>query len=219
MKKIVYSLMAIVLIVSFTACKSEAKPEDTVTGYFEALKASDTSKANSFVNPKNIESSSTTSSGSDSEKAALENNLLDYFKGNNKKVVYSIKSTDVKENSAVVTVDCKFVDASPILKGAIADYIPKALADAFSGTQKSDSDSAKEIAELMKDKIKSTKETFLSKTIKINCIKTADKWYIDKEDDDLKNVFSSNFVSASNDISKSFGAAGSSDGSASSKVN
>lgn len=219
MKKIVYSLMVIALIFSFTACKSQAKPEDTVTGYFEALKASDTSKANSFVNPKNIESSSATSSSSDSEKT-LENNLLDYFKGNNKKVVYSIKSTDVKENSAVVTVDCKFVDASSILKGAIADYIPKALADAFSGTKKSDSDSAKEIAELMKDKIKTTKETFTSKTIKVTCVKSADQWYIDKEDDDLKNVFSSNFVSAGNDISKSFGAAGSSDDSAaSSKTN
>lgn len=218
MKKILCAVIASLLAFSLMACQNSAKPEDTISGYFEASKASDTVKANSFVNPKNIESSSGTSSSSDSEEAALESNLLDYMKSNNKKVEYSIKGADIKENTAVVTVDCKFVDASSILKDAIADYIPKALANAFSGAKTSDSDTSKEIAELMKDKIKTTKETFISKTIKVNCIKATDKWYIDKENDDLKNVFSSNFISAGNDISKSFGAAGSSSNSASSSA-
>lgn len=61
-----------------------------------------------------------------------------------------------------MTVECKFVDAAPILKDSIADYIPKALAEAFTGGQDPDK-SSKEISELMKNKIQTTKETFIEK--------------------------------------------------------
>ncbi len=210
MKKVSFCLLTIAIAISLAACQNSPQPEDAVKGYFEAAKASDTAKANTFVNPKNVssEDSSSVSSG-DQEEIDLANNLLDYLKSNNKKVTYNITNIDTKDNTATVTADCKFVDGSSILKDAIADYIPKAFAEAFSGGQ-DPKKTAKEIAELMKDKIKTTKETFTTKTIKINCIRTDGKWYIDKEDDELKNVFASNLISAGHDISKSFGESSSS---------
>lgn len=216
MRKLVCAVISAVIVIGMSACQSASKPEDAVKGYFEAAKASDTEKMNSFVNPKNAssEDSSSTSSGR-KEEIDLVNDLFDYIKGNNKKVTYSIKSADTKDSSAVVTVDCKFVDAGPILKDSIADYIPKAFAKAFEESQSSDN-SAKEIITLMRNKIKTTKETFTNKTIKINCVKINDKWYVDKENEDLKNVFTSNLVSAGNEISKSFDETGSSDSTSSS---
>lgn len=219
MKKIFYCLLVITLVVSFSACQSASKPEDTIKGYFEAAKISDTEKANTFINPKNVslEDSSSTSSSGGQEEIDLVNNLLDYLKDNNKKVTYNITNTEIKDNSATVSVNCKFVDASAILKDAIADYIPKAFAKAFTESQSPD-DSAKEITELMKNKIQTAKETFAEKAIKINCVKTDNKWYINKVDDDLQNVFTSNLLSAGNEIFKSFGGTDSSDNSSSSNT-
>jgi hypothetical protein len=209
MKKAACAILSIALVFSLSACQSKAKPEDTVKGYFEAEKASDTTKASTFVNPKNASSEASSPAASDSEEADLEKDLIDYLKGNNKKVEYTIKSTDEKDSSATVTVDCKFVDAAPMFKDSITDYISKAFAKAFTDSASSD-DSEKEITKLMKSRIKTTKETFASKTIKVNCVKIDEKWYIDKVNDDLQNVFSSNLVNAGNEISKSFGGTGSS---------
>lgn len=207
MKKTICCILSFMFAIGLAACQSTPNPEDTVKGYFEAAKVSDAEKMNSFVNPKNVsseDSSSTSSEDSeDKEEMDLVNDLLDYIKGNNKKVTYNIKSTEVKENNAAVTVNCKFVDASAILKDSIADYIPQAFAKAFTGQQDA-KESSKEIAELMKNKIQTTKETFAEKAVKVNCVKVEGKWYIDKVDDDLQNVFSSNLVSAGKDLSKSF---------------
>ena len=206
MRKIICFIFSVILIISLTACQSAAKPEDTVDGYFEAAKVSDTAKAKTFINPQNVsseKSSSGTSSG-DQEETDILKSITDYINSNNKKVTYSIKDEDIKGNSAIVTVDCKFVDASAILKDVMADYIAQAFAKAFTSSQSAD-DSAKEITKLINDKAKTAKETFTEKTIKVNCVKINEKWYIDKEDDDLKNVFDSNLVSAGKDISSSFG--------------
>jgi hypothetical protein len=205
MKKFLCCILVAIFVTTFSACQSSSTPENTIKGYFEAAKVSDTAKANTFINPKNVSSkgSSSTSSGSQ-EEIDLANNLLDYLKGNNKKVTYNITNSEIKDSNATISVDCKFVDGSSILKDSIADYIPKALAEAFSDTDKSSDKSVKEIAELMKNKIKTTKETLTEKTIKVNCVKVNDRWYIDKEDNDLKNVFASNLVSAGDEISKAF---------------
>lgn len=204
MKKLFCYLVSIMVIVSLTACQSAASPKDTVSGYFEASKASDTTKANTFVNPKNVssEASSGTSSG-DKEETNISNSLIDYIKSNNKKVTYNVESEDVKENSATVTVDCKFVDASAILKDTMSDFISQALSKAFTSSGSSE-DSAKEIAKLMNDKVKTAKEKFTQKTIQVHCVKINNKWYINEEDDDLKNVFDSNLISAGKDLSSAF---------------
>lgn len=194
------------LMVSLTACQSTASPGSTVNGYFEAAKSTDSAKANTFVNPKNVssEDSSSASLSGDQEETDILNSITDYISSNNKKVTYNIKNEDIKGNSATVTVDCKFVDASAILKDAMADYVAQAFAKAFTSSQSTD-DSAKEITKLINDKVKTAKEAFIEKTIKVNCVKINEKWYIDKEDDDLKNVFDSNLLSAGKDISSSFG--------------
>lgn len=204
MKKLICAMLSMMTVLSLAACQSPAKPEDTVNGYFEAAKATDEEKMSTFVNPKNLSSRGSSSASSDDEEEIdLANELQDYIKSNNKKVTYTIESTENKDNTATVTVNCKFVDASSILKDSVADYIPKALAKAFTSPDEED-DSGKEITKLMRDKIKTAKETFANKTIKVNCVKIDNKWYIDKENDDLKNIFTSNLVSAGNEMSKSF---------------
>lgn len=204
MKKFLCALMATILTMSFVACQDASKPEDTIKGYFEAGKSLDTAKMNSFVNSKNVSSeSSKSSTSSDSEEADLTKYCMDYLKGNAQKVTYNIKSSDTKDTAATVTVDCKYVDGSAILRDSISDYAVKAIGEAFSGTQNS-SNSSKEIAKIMTDKMKTAKEIYTTKTIKISCVKISNKWYIDKVNDDLADVFLSNFVSTGNEISKSF---------------
>ena len=204
MRKYLCCLFSVLLMIGLVACQSAPKPEDTVKGYFEAGKNFDTAKMSSFVNPKNVSSGSSSSgTSSDSGEAELEKYCMDYLKGNAKKITYRIKGSDVKDSTATITVDCKYVDGSPILRDAVSDYMVKAFGEAFSGTQSS-SNSSKEIAQIMTDKMKTTKETFTTKTIKINCVKIDKKWYIDKINDDLSDVFLSGFVSAGKEISKSF---------------
>jgi len=219
MKKSFCYIFSVMLMISLTACQSTANPENTVNGYFEAAKLSDAAKANTFINPKNVSSEGTSSgtSSGNKEETDILNSVTDYINSNNKKVTYSIKNEDDKENSAIVTVDCKFVDASAILKDAMADYVAQAFAKAFTSSQNPD-DSAKEITKLVIDKTKTAKETFIEKTIKVNCVKINGKWYIDKEDDDLRNVFDSNLVSAGKDISSAFGESGSSSSSENSQA-
>ncbi|MCH3972311.1 MAG: DUF5067 domain-containing protein [Oscillospiraceae bacterium] len=217
MKKTAAVILALLMCLPISACQSAAKPENTVTGFFEAGKSCDTAKMRSFINPKNASSSSSSSASSDKNGADFQKYCTDYLKGNAKKITYNIKDSSIKDSSATVTVDCKYVDASAILKSAVSEYMVKAFGEAFSGTQASSDSSSKEISQLITDKIKTTKETFVSKTVKINCVKVSDKWYIDKLSDDLADVFLSGFVSAGNEISKSFNSAGSSSSNSSSK--
>lgn len=204
MKKVLCLMLSIIFSINFVACKSAPKPDDTVNGYFEAGKSLDTSKMNSFVNPKNVKSESSSSeTSSNSKEADLQKYCMDYLKKNAKKLTYSIKNVDTKDDTAVVTVECKYVDGSPILREAISEYAAKAIKEAFSGSANSE-DPEKEISQILTDKMKTTTETYTDKTIKINCIKTNDKWYIDKVNNDLEDVFVSGFISAMSEISKSF---------------
>lgn len=52
MRKALSLLLVLAMAANLMACQSEAKAEDAVKGYFEAAKASDMAKANTFVNPK-----------------------------------------------------------------------------------------------------------------------------------------------------------------------
>lgn len=193
MKKILCLLFAVLVAVAFSSCQGVSKPEDAVTGYLEAAKASDKEKMNSFLNPENISAGNSSGTSSEvREETFLWNSLSDYIKGNNKKVTYRIQNTENQGGSASVTVNFQFVDASKILEDSVAD-------DVRSGSQSS-GDSEAEIAKRMQDKIKTTKETFANKAVKIKCVKTDGKWYLDKTDDSLENIFSSNLVSAEKEI-------------------
>jgi hypothetical protein len=201
MKKLLSLFVVLTISFGLCSCAKQAKPEDTVKNFFEAVKASDSEKMNTYVS-QNSGSSLSSSASTSSGEEKVEKELSNYFKDNMKKIAYNIKSSEINGNSAIVTVDCKYIDGSSIIKDTVTSYLAKIIAQAITGANVNSSTAENEFEETLSDKIKNTKETFINKTIKINCVKTNNKWYISKIDDDLQNVLLSNFMSIKNDLSK-----------------
>ena len=59
---------------------------------------------------------------------------MDYLKANAKNI-YKIKDTKINDDTAVVTVDFKYVNGGPIIKATIAEYFAKGLSLVFSGIE------------------------------------------------------------------------------------
>ena len=200
MKKIILGFLSILLCFSLTSC-TKAKPEDAVKGYFEALKTFDTDKMKTFVSEKDTTDEATKSSKANDEYSKA---FLDYFKANAAKVSYTIKSSEVKDDKAVVTVDCKYIDGTTLFKETFQEFILKVFSNALSDKKPTDEENSKELVSIMTEKQKALKEVTAEKTIKINCVKVDKKWYIEKVDDDLQNVLSSNYFAVAKDMQTAF---------------
>lgn len=202
-----YLLLIAVLTVSLSAC-STLRPEDTVNGYLTAAKQFDSVKMATYVNPNSTSTSPVlddASAAPSSSSDKIEQFFMDYLKVNAAKMTYKIQSTEIDKDTAKVSVDCKYVDSTPLLTSVISEYFKQALSLAFSGSEMTDEQTTAIMESIITEQLKSITDTYIEKTIVINCVKIDGKWLIDSPSDDLQNVIMSNFLSASKDIASSFG--------------
>ncbi len=205
MKKFVSLFLALILIVSLAACSSAPapKPEDTVKGFMDAAKGLDFEKMTTFINPTNKGSLTSISDGIKADSA--EKCFMDYLKTQSSKMTYEIKSSDVSGNTATVSVNCKYIDGTPFFKAVIEKFFTAAFEAAFAGKELTDEMTNEMIKKIVTEQQKAITDTFKESTVKIKCVKADGKWVLDTVDNDLGNIVTSNLMSASEEIEKSFG--------------
>ncbi len=135
--------------------------------------------------------------------------MLDYLKTNAGKMTYKVTGSEIDGDKAVVTVDCKYVNGGPLLKATIGEAFSKMMGLAFSGIEMTEEENNQIFMSIMKEQAKLIGETFKEATIKINCIKEQDTWYIAETNDELLDVVMSGFMTAGKEIADSFGGNGS----------
>lgn len=204
MRKII-SLLSILVVIFLVGC-SAGKPESTVSTFIDAGKKFDLVKMAETVNPSNASDkgkiADLTNEGKDSENQ-YQKYFLDYFKENAAKITYKIKGSKIEGEKASVTVDFKYVNGGPLLKGTIGEVFTKAISIAFSGVEMNDEEMGQMFVSAMNNQKQSIKESFVEKTIDIKLVQVDKKWYIDEPSDELLDVFTSNFISVGNELNKS----------------
>ena len=113
---------------------------------------------------------------------------MDYFRENSSKMTYEIKNSEVDGDTAVVTVNFKYIDGTGALKDALSKLFEEAFYQAFSEDEMSDEEMEDLLVKAINDYDPEDGDTFDTKTVEINCIKKDNKWYIDEISDDLLDV-------------------------------
>lgn len=189
-----------VLVFTVSGCGAVAKPEDTVSNFLNAAKEFDLEKMSTYVVSENAGKISELDSEDETEQY-----FLDYLKECASKMSYEIKSSIVTDDSAVVTVNFKYIDSSLLLASVIQEVFSQAIASAFSGAELTDEQQSAMFTDAIQKYRDSAVDSYIESKVDVNCTKTDDGWLIDSVNDDLGNVLMSNFINASDGLSSSFG--------------
>ena len=172
--------MVICLVVSFTACGAQKSPEVIINAFFEAIKKMDINAISSCMIDESelLDEETLTSS---------EVPIIDYLITQAESIQYSVDNIEINDKKASAKVTVSHVDASPIFSEAMADYITKAFALAFSGVS-SEADFENLFYTSFLEKVQSMQANTTSKTFNIECIDTSEGWKIDNFSEETRNV-------------------------------
>jgi hypothetical protein len=204
MKKIFNVFMAFTIIFGLCGCSLGAKPEAAVDGFLSAVQSFDLKSMQTYISTENNGTSSESALAEFNLKDDSEKYFMDYLKTCASKMTYTIKSSKVNGDKATVTVDFKYIDSTPFVKAVMSDVITQVFATAFSGTEFTDEQADKLFTDTIKKQESQVKDTYVEKTVDINCSKKDGKWIIETNED-LEDVITANLVSAFKDISSAFG--------------
>jgi len=204
------------------------KPDAIVSSFFDAAKAFDFEKMESYVNPDNVGILNNLA-----DKYTNTNNVIDkYFSVSlpeaAAKLTYEIKATTITDDTASVTVSCKYIDGSKFILDVIQEYIDIALETTLAGSeitpQQANSMLSKIAAEkkssiipkdIPKDKpknktkdapqetpkeepIEEPKDVYIDKTFDVKCVKIGGKWKIDTVNGEMIRAITANISSNAN---------------------
>ncbi|MTV47932.1 DUF4878 domain-containing protein [Heliobacillus mobilis] len=195
------SLLVMVGLFFLAGCSLSPKPETTVSNFIEAGKKYDTTKMSALV--ANADANGKAKLSELGNENQYQTYFLDYFKENAGKITYTITNAQVKNNSATVTVNFKFIDGLPLLKATLGNVFTKALAGAFSGVKMTEEETKQMIVTAITKQKETNAESFTDQTIEIKLAKVDDQWFIVEPSDELLNVFLSNFNSIGKELGKS----------------
>lgn len=204
MKTLISILVGTILLLSLAGCGA-AKPEATVEKFFTAAQKLDAETMASTIVPSNTKDVTDMKSMLSTEQVpedqvVLYEYLSEYLKSNAGKMTFKVTGSEINGDNAVVTVDCKYVDAGPVFKATMGALMQKMLSIAFSGTEIAEEQTSQMFVDTMKEQANSMSETYKESTVKVNCIKQDNTWYISETTDEIKDVVTSGFVTASKDM-------------------
>lgn len=205
LKKVIGCIILIIMLGSTLAgCLSKSKPDQVVLEFLRAFNSFDIETMMTKINPDNALQDTELSELLSEKEDNYQKYFLEYLKTNAMKTTYVISDIQIDGETAKIKVNFKYVDGGPLLKATFVEVITKAFAMAFSGTVLSDDASKQFFVTTMQEKEKTVTETFVEKTVIIECVYLMDKWYINQLTDDLMDVFMSNFISVGKDMENSF---------------
>ena len=198
MKKVISILCVVTIIFSFSGCSLGNKPDKIVTTFSEAMKAYDNDAMNACLQTvdEDDEDESLDSMFSDDTEGMTD--VIKFFQDNASKIKYTIDSTEIKDDTATVTVKYTYNDASSIGESLATDYIQQVFALAFSDVSEDEmkTKSAELFVKLFNEKTEDAKLSTCDATVKFDCVKTDDGWKIKSKPDEISNILSCNIAKA-----------------------
>jgi hypothetical protein len=182
-----------------SACSFKPGPEDTVGNFCKSMKEFDTAGMLNYCSDK-----------TNSFDAAIEKDnpfgsrLYNYFKENLAALTYTVKDPQIADDTAAVPVDFTYVDAGTLFKATLGDYLSKAFSLALSGTELTDEDSQAIFISAFEEEREKIKPVTSEATIEFQCVKTDDGWLIERIDESVINIMSSNFMDTIKQVGSSF---------------
>jgi len=206
MRKFVSLLVVIGMLVVVGCSTSPTTPESTVSNFIEAGKKFDFPQMATMINPlSSISKEKITDLTEEDSENEYQKYFLDYLKENAAKITYTVKESKIENDKATVSVDFKYVNGGLLLKATLGEVFSKVIPLAFSGVELSDEETEQMFVDAMKKQKEVTTESFIEKTLDIKLVKVDEQWYIDELNDELLDVFMSNFISVGNEINESMG--------------
>ena len=194
-KKLLSIILAAIFIISLVGCSSP-KPEDVVDTFLKSTQALDIEKMAECME-SDIQGDLKDITLEDSDESLKD--FMDYFRKNASKMTYEIKDTKVDGDSAVVTVDCKYIDGSEALENAFTAVFDEALEKAFAGSEMSEEEIENKLVEYLNN-YEAKEDKFATSTVKIDCVKKDNKWYVSDFGEDFFDVMFSNYLSIMEDM-------------------
>lgn len=166
-----------------------------VDTYLTAAQKLDSATMAEAVSP----TSTTGTMGSTTHVYLMGKVLADYLRSTAAEMTYKITGAEADENKAEVTAEIRYVDVAPLMKEVFSELesISKELE---SSGKASEFNYETVLTDVMNKKTVTAKKSIKESTLKINCIKVEDKWYISEVGDDLANAVMSNFVTFVNEM-------------------
>ena len=203
-KKVSIILVVVGISILIFGCSASSKPETTVSEFIKGMKGFDLELMASKINPANVVEKNKVSNLFEDDEDQFQKYFSDYIKSNAQKIDYEITDTKVDGDSAVVSVDFEYVDASQLFRATFAEYIREMFSLAILSDEISEEYGSKVFIETMQKQNEQIDELFVKKTVDIECIKIDKQWYIDKPSENLLDVFMSNILSVSKDLEDTF---------------
>jgi hypothetical protein len=187
MKKIISTLLLIVLMVSLTACGGESAEKATINT-IEAVKTYNKEALSKYLDYNKL--LNINESGNDSEGE-------EYIKNIFKNMEYKITSSKENGDTAVVSAEITNVDMSNVLTLYVQEAMSIAMAQAFSEEAQTEEEMKEQMNQLLVNIIEENKATTATNNVDINLIKVDKQWKVEI-DENLQNALMGNMLTASN---------------------
>jgi hypothetical protein len=181
-------LLCLILSFAIVGC-SGPKPEESVKGYFDALKKQDIQAAQGYMQ-NGVKDIST--------DAQQEKLLKQIFS----KLNYEIVSSTVQKDTAVIKVNVTAPDLAIVTGNMFKDLLGQLFTLAFSGTEDIEAKSAQLTEEYFTKALADPQVVVITSEVDINLVKDSNtkKWII-VSDEKLANAVTGNFVTAMKSLS------------------
>ncbi|PIH04030.1 DUF4878 domain-containing protein [Clostridium combesii] len=189
MKSIFKKLMPIIFItilsISLTGCSS--KPDETVKGFFGALKQQDIKKASTFINVNSFYKELKVDEFDSKEQEKIVKAVLSKFE-------YSLGDVEKNGNTATAKVSVTSIDLGKITIETIDKVLPNLIDEAFSKGKIDEKKQQAVIIQHMLNSINDPNAPKIKTNINVKLVK-GDKGWLIEPDEELANALSGNLYS------------------------
>ncbi len=194
MKKIISTLLMIVLMLSLTACGGGESAEKATINTIEAIKTVDKETLSKYMDYNEL----VNINDADNEEDSQDNEDGTEYIGNIfKNMKYKITSSKENGDTAVVSVEITNVDMSNVFTLYIQEAMSLALSQAFSEEGQTDEDMDAQMTQLLIDIIEENKATTVTNNVDINLTKVDKQWKVNV-DENLQNALMGNLLTVAN---------------------
>lgn len=192
LKKLICTLLALVLVISVVGCSRKSSPESSVSGYLDAFIDGKPEEGKKFLK----DTINLSDEGESIE--SIQNTDPEFDKAMKKaygKITYKILDSTVNGDTAQVKTEITAPDLKSILMEIIQESISLAFINAFS--ENADDNMDELMNTMLIDKLNSEDIPMVTKTININLVKEDDLWLI-VMDDNLLDALTGNMSALTN---------------------
>ncbi|EKS4344922.1 DUF4878 domain-containing protein [Clostridium sporogenes] len=189
MKSIFKKLMPVIFItllsISLTGCSP--KPDETVKGFFGALKQQDIKKASTFINVNSFYKELKVDEFDSKEQEKIVKAVLSKFD-------YSLGDVEKNGHTATAKVSVTSIDLGKITTKTIDEILPNLIDEAFSKGKIDEKKQQAVIIQYMLNSINDPNAPKIKTNITVKLVKGDNGWLIEP-DEELANALSGNLYS------------------------